>query len=317
MPPSETRSPTVALEVQGRGTGEPASLMSGADFDALRDPVACTVRYSHLEREPGLMVYPHLGALDEHVLAAMLGCEPGRLREIRSGLSSALDLALDELFEDESFVQSVKRLPFGPADVVVAVGDSITADALSWAEMLARALPRAGLAATAVINAGVSSYTSSDLIANFGSILSANPSYVIAMIGTNDARRHGPGTSARMTSAQETDRHLRLYVKMVRNLARAHLVLVTPPPIDEDRVARHATFAERYVSWRLREVGQVAEVVRGQQSSVVDVHNAFVGPELGTYLTADGIHPSVAGQQKIVRLLVDALSNGTARAGRS
>ena len=46
----------------------------------------------------------------------------------------------------------------------------------------------------ALINAAVSSTTSSDLIANFESIASKNPSHVIAMIGTNDARRHGPGS---------------------------------------------------------------------------------------------------------------------------
>ena len=52
---------------------------SAADFDDLRDPTACTVRYSHPGREPGLRVYPNLGALDEQVVAALLGLRTGAL----------------------------------------------------------------------------------------------------------------------------------------------------------------------------------------------------------------------------------------------
>ncbi len=281
---------------------------SAADFDDLRDPTACTVRYSHPGREPGLRVYPNLGALDDQVVAALLGCEPEHLRRIRLALGSVLNLACDDLFTNERFEQSLLSLPFAPGDVVVAVGDSITADALSWAELLVASLHRVGLVEPAVINAAVSSITTSDLIANFDSIASKNPSHVIAMIGTNDARRHGPGAKARMTSPSETARNLRLYGEMVRGLSRARLILLTPPPIHEERALRHPGFAESNVSFRLEEVVEVADIVRRQSGSVVDVHHAFLGPNLSTYLTADGVHPSVAGQKRILTVLVNALT---------
>jgi lysophospholipase L1-like esterase len=282
---------------------------SAAEFDDLRDPTACTVRYSRVDREPGLRVYPNPGALDEQVVAALLGCEPERLAEIRSALGSVLNLACDELFANGGFEQSVRSLPFAPGDVVVAVGDSITADALSWAELLGASLRRVGQVDWALINAAISSTTSSDLIANFESIVSKNPSHVIAMIGTNDARRHGRGAKARMTSPTETARNLRLYGEMVRSQSRARLILMTPPPIHEERALRHTAFAVGNVSWRFSEVVQVAEIVRRQRGSVVDIHRAFLGPNLSTYLTADGIHPSVAGQKRIVTVLVDALTH--------
>ncbi len=76
---------------------------SAADFDDLRDPAACTVRYSRLDREPGLRVYPNLGVFDEPVVAALLGCDPERLRQIRSALNSVLNLACDELFAEPGF----------------------------------------------------------------------------------------------------------------------------------------------------------------------------------------------------------------------
>ncbi len=91
---------------------------------------------------------------------------------------------------------------------------------------------------------------------------------------------------------------------MVRDQSRARLVLLTPPPIDEARALQHGPFAEGHVSWRFNEVVEVAEIVRRQDCPVVDIHGAFLGPNLSTYLTADGIHPSVAGQKRIVTVLV-------------
>ena len=281
--------------------------MTASYFDGLGDPTVCTVRYSRLDREPGLRVYPNLGVFDEQVVAALLGCEPERLREIRSALDSVLNLACDELFAGPGFGDSIRSLPFASDDVVVAVGDSITADALSWMELLVLALRRAGRVGPEVINAAISSVTTSDLIANFESVVSRNPSHVIAMIGTNDARRHGQGAKARMASPSETARNLQLYVEMVRDLSRAQLILLTPPPIDEERARQHRPFAESHVSWRFNEVVEVAEIARSQHCPVVDIHRAFLGPYLSTYLSADGVHPSVAGQKRIVTVLVEAL----------
>ena len=67
-----------------------------------------------------------------------------------------------------------------------------------------------------------------------------------------------------MTSPTETARNLRLYGEMVRRLSRARLILLTPPPIHEERALRHTAFAEGNVSWRFSEVVQVAEIVRRQ-----------------------------------------------------
>ena len=136
--------------------------MTASYFDGLGDPTACTVRYSRLDREPRLRVYPNLRVFDEHVVAALLGCEPERLREIRSALDSVLNLACDELFAGPGFGDSIRSLPLASDDVVVAVGDSITADALSWMELLVLALRRAGRVGPEVINTAISSVT------NFG-----------------------------------------------------------------------------------------------------------------------------------------------------
>jgi acyl-CoA thioesterase I len=282
---------------------------SAADFDDLRDPTACTVRYSRLDREPGLQVYPNLAVLNDEVVAGLLGCEPDHLREVRSALASVLNVACNELFASPGFEGAIRSLPFAPDDVVVTVGDSITADALSWVELLVSALRRAGGVLPAVINAAVSSITSSDLIANFEPIALKNPSHVIVMIGTNDARRHGPRGEVRMVSPSETARNLQLYGEMVRSRTRADLMFLTPPPVHEERVNRHRPFTDGHVSWRSNEVEELAEIVRRQDCSVVDIHHAFLGPNVDSYLSADGVHPSVAGQKRIVTVLVNALTH--------
>lgn len=281
---------------------------SAADFDDLHDPVACIVRYSHLEREPGLLPYPNLGALDEQMLARLLGCELQYLRRIRSGFETCLDQACRELLADQVFERSVRALPFAAGDVVVTVGDSITADALSWAEMLSGALRRARPGEVAVTNAAVSSSTTSDLISGFEPIMSNNPTHVIAMIGSNDARRHGTGSRARMTSARETGRNLRMFGEMVRRQGGVRLTWLTPPPIDEARALRWPSFAEIGVRWRREEIAQVAGIVRRQPGLVVDVHRAFLDADQSTHLTADGVHPSVGGQKLIVAALVSSLA---------
>ncbi len=131
LPASGGRAATAPLGPPKPGPDVLSTPVTASYFDGLGDPTACTVRFSRLDREPGLRVYPNLGVFDEQVVAALLGCEPERLREIRSALGSVLNLACDELFAGPGFEDSIRSLPFASDDVVVAVGDSITADALS------------------------------------------------------------------------------------------------------------------------------------------------------------------------------------------
>jgi hypothetical protein len=100
---------------------------------------------------------------------------------------------------------------------------------------------------------------------------------------------------------------------MVRSLGRAQLVLLTPPPVDEARARQHAAFVERRVSWRLSEVAGVGELVRRQRARVVDVYRAFLGQDLAACLTADGVHPSLAGQKLILRTLARAWADDSGR----
>jgi lysophospholipase L1-like esterase len=287
------------------------------EFDGPRTPFLDVARYNRLDNVPAIVAFPNRQAIDTAMTAQLLGCNIADLRRIREGLRAAIDEASEDLLSDRDFGDAVSALPFASGDTVVAVGDSVTADALSWAEILATVLTRVRPGEVKVINASVSGDTSADLIARSSLIAAQRPQWVIAMIGVNDARRHGPGGAARMASLGETERNLRTLAELVHRQMQAHLVLVTPAPVHDPAVLRYETFRELSVTWRSEEIAQIAEVIRQQNALVVDVHRALSTENLADYLTADGIHPSLAGQQQIVRALVTALGARARKADRT
>jgi acyl-CoA thioesterase I len=279
------------------------------DLDGPRTPLIDAARYRGLRNLPFLAALDDRGDLDERMMARLLDCDLGSLHQIRSELRTALGRACDELLADSTFTQAVLALPFRPGEVVVAVGDSITADQLSWAEILGCVFARLRPEEVRFVNASVSGVTTADLIARLHDIAAHEPSWVIAMIGTNDARRHGSGGPVRMASAGETARNLAALGPLLRERTASRLVLVTPPPVDEERLLAYEAFREVRVTWRSEEIDQVAELVRGQTDVlVIDVHRELVSEEAAGYLTADGIHPSIAGQMRIARAIATALA---------
>src|SRR5688572_4485849 len=87
-------------------------------------------------------------------------------------------------------------LPFAREHVVVAAGDSITADVQSWARILGTALGRQ------LVEAGVSGDTSVHLISRLAAIVERSPHWLLVLIGTNDARRHGPAAGPLVSDEQ-------------------------------------------------------------------------------------------------------------------
>jgi lysophospholipase L1-like esterase len=295
-------------------TATPATPQPGLaiDFDA-PDPLTEVVRYSRLENLPAILAFPNAQALGAPMTAQLLGCDIQRLLHIRSELRAAIDQACDRLLSETHFAPAIHALPFAPGDTVVAVGDSITADELSWAEILAAALTRLRPGEIQLINAGVSGDTTADLIARFNTIAGHRPDWIITMIGTNDARRHGPGGAARMASPSETRRNLQAFEGLVKQHTKARLTYITPSPVDQTRVVHYDRFRADSTTWREIEVRQVAKIIRQQTPLVVDIYDMFYRANPSTYLTADGVHPSLAGQRQIANAVVAALAASAAR----
>jgi lysophospholipase L1-like esterase len=191
---------------------------------------------------------------------------------------------------------------------VVAYGDSLTADALSWAEILKRTLKL--VSATRGVrldNLGVGGDTTVHLISRLPDVVAAAPDLVVVLVGTNDARRHGAAARSMLVTDRETERNLALLTRLLRDETGAALVLVTPPPVLEERIVRAPLFAREHVTWREADVARKAALVGDAHDWVLDSRAVLSAP-LERLLLADGLHLSLRGQERLARLIAVGLA---------
>jgi lysophospholipase L1-like esterase len=255
-------------------------------------PDDALLRFCHPERILATTRLPGLDALDADVLAGLYGIDAAAHERTRERWRREVELALQGALDDR-LVRRLRGLPFARGDRVVVIGDSITADRQSWAELLALALAEIGAGVT-VVNGGLSGDTTTGALARSRSLRATRPDHVLVLLGTNDARRHGRADGEMLVSHRETARNLDALRGRFRDTPVAW---ITPPPVAPARIARDALLREGDVTWRLADVAAKRRIVRARPEPVVDVWPAFT-PEL---LLADGLHPSLAGHVAILR----------------
>lgn len=282
----------------------------------LSDPHKFTARFLHPGKYP---VVQRAGVTPEGAFglaAAMAGTTPAELERYQREFAAEVQASAALLAPD-----AASRLPFAPGDVVVVLGDSITDDSLSWAYQLEAYLerhrPELGIR---VRNAGITAHTTQQAIARIDRLVALEPDWVIQLLGTNDARRHGAGSlKVAMQSLDETRRNLAALAELVAAETGATLVSMTPTPVIEADAEAWEPFQGERISWREADVAAVAEVVRQQAAAaspaslLVDLHEAFAlaserdRKPLAPLLLPDGVHPTVAGQRLILETLLQAL----------
>lgn len=252
---------------------------------------------------------PGVDTLDEATVARLLATDEQTYRGIRAAISARADEQVAAILADEVLTAAVDALPFAPGDVVVAFGDSLTADLGSWAEMLARALAaRRGADGITVVNAGVSGETSTDALKRLVDVAARQPAWVIVLVGTNDSRHHGRQVDAPLVSREETERNLDLIRAFVEQRTKARLVWMTPPPAIPEVIGADRRFADMELMWVPEEIEARAELVRAQPGTVIDLHAAFGSPPPRELFLGDGLHPSSAGQRLMLRTLLSGLA---------
>jgi acyl-CoA thioesterase I len=241
------------------------------------------------------------GTLDEETTACLYGLSVGDLRAIRHGFAAGVDAAAGELLADDGFAARVDALPFAAGDRIVAVGDSLTSDLQSWARVLAALLSR-----SEVLIRGVSGDTSTAVIARVEPILRARPDWIVTLVGTNDARRHGHPDAPMIVSDSETASNLEKLAALTAARTGARLVWITPPPMLPDLVERDPGFRADGVWWRQEDLAAKARLVRARPEPVVDVGEVL---SCERWFLEDGLHLSLAGQARVARALVERLTD--------
>jgi acyl-CoA thioesterase I len=262
------------------------------------------VQFFHLEK---------LWLLDpekkDEVCAAMFGLKLDAYREIINKYAKCAQQAAQELLSDPVFASRVDRLPFKPGQTVIGLGDSITDDLESWLEILRNLLElRRGKDNIKVLNAGVSADSTNHVISRFQNVTLEKPDWIICMIGTNDARRHGQNPQKILISPQETEKNFAMLRAFAQNQTSASWVWLTPSPVIEEKVTAYWGAPATRINYSNSDLAVIANIIRRNPEPVVDLWKVFGQPANPNLYLFDGLHPSLAGQKAIAKALVERLS---------
>ncbi|MCZ0980405.1 GDSL-type esterase/lipase family protein [Streptomyces diastatochromogenes] len=135
----------------------------------------------------------YLGELPDTRLAGLFGLDTDAYRTLLRELDDRTRETAAELLKDPGFAERVGRLPFRPGQRIVALGESTTADRLSWFSILRHLLPDG----VALVNLAVSGSTTTQALAQLPQLAFLRPDWVLCMLGANDAQRLGRGPGRR------------------------------------------------------------------------------------------------------------------------
>lgn len=258
-----------------------------------------------IQPERTLASLPGGAGLSHEIHAALLGLPAeGYASELRRMIAEAKEAAR-ELLDDPAVASMVDRLPLRKGARIVAFGDSLTSEPQSWAVILDEmlAVRRAADGISVTISA-VGGDTTTHALVRFGQIVGQQPDWILFLLGTNDARTQGPHATKTLVHHEETARNIAELRQRVSRETEARAVWITPPAVDEERVAGHPGLARFGVRFRNEDVARVARIVRDIDGAAIDVFSTLGTPPPADLLMGDGLHFTVAGQKRLAREVI-------------
>ena len=259
------------------------------------------IRYADLTAWPAFAAFGVQEQEIDRLLAVTAGLEPSAVSGVRDGLAGRVRAAAGALLTERPVAAGLHRMALRPGERVVVVGDSISADRLSWARLLADLVPMVEPEASVEVLA-LSSRTSSEALALGPVLVSRVPTRVLVMLGTNDVRREGATTGVRMVSAAETARNLRALRLLLETETGARVRFVVPPPVDPARVGLTRELTGEW--WDGADLPELTAIVRDVDPDAIDLSGLPARPG---FWEDDGLHPSPIGQVAILRAVLSAV----------
>lgn len=186
------------------------------------------------------------------------------------------------------------------APTLVTFGDSLTALS-TWPQDTATALNMN------LINAGIGGHTSEHGAARFErDVLTHDPDYVILCFGTNDFYRKN-GITPQVTVAKYRE-NLISFVEQLRAVD-AVPILMTPPFISENASGGAALYREGSVNAALDVyVEAMRDIAEEYDVDLIDIHAVCDAYTVGTFLSADGVHLSMLGNNVYTDTIADYMT---------
>ena len=267
--------------------------------DAMLDKL---VRFERPERS-----LPYAWAMDDAATAAVFGADPSDYAASKRALDARRADAVRRLAAMPPVRAALDRAPFASGSRILAIGESTTADRLSWFELLTALFdterPDLGVRFE---NLAISGSTTTQALANLPGFRRRQPDVVFCMLGANDARRFPGAEGDRLVSTAETTRNLQLIRREAVGEPGPRWIWIAPTPIDEQRVAAHPYLGGAGLAWTVADVHGTAAFLCGAAEPgdlVIDPADAS-GP---MPLLDDGLHPQLDAQMTLAAHVLDVL----------
>ncbi|HTW01800.1 MAG TPA: SGNH/GDSL hydrolase family protein [Streptosporangiaceae bacterium] len=260
-------------------------------------------------------VFAFLPGMTPANLAALYGLDEPAYKAICDRFCEQASAAAAELLSDLQFAAAVDRLPFLAGQTLAVIGESTTDAADSWLEILGHLirLRRPGDAIT-LVNAAVSGYPTTVLQRVMAETLQRHrPDWVVLFAGGNDVLRYGAGATKPLVSGAETARNLG-EMRRQAAAAGARVAWLTPTACDTARIAAYPPFLGQQIWLQADDLRAVRDAIRATADAadvVVDLAGAFGSPPEASMLRADGLHPTLAGQQAIAKRFTERLAGSS------
>lgn len=243
---------------------------------------------------------PGGAALSSEAHAALLGLPSAVYTHALAQMRAEAHDAADALLRDTAIAARVDALSLRKGARVAIVGDSLTSDPQSWAVILERMLQtRRAMDELTVSIVATGGDTTTHALVRLGEVIGQQPDVVLLLIGTNDARTQGPRPSKTLVHHEETARNLAEIQQRIASETRARAVWIAPPAANEAQVADHPGLARFGVRFRNEDLARVASLVRAIDPTAADLFAALGAPPAAEWLMSDGLHLTVAGQQRV------------------
>lgn len=249
-----------------------------------------------LQPEKTLGSLPGAAALSEAVRAALIGLPSDVYVAEHARMLEGAKEAARELASESGVAAMIDRLPLKEGARIIAFGDSLTSDPQSWAVIMNEVLAARGV--SVAINAPPGDTTTHGLI-RIGQVVAQRPDWILFFMGTNDARTQGPRPTKTLVDHQETVRNLRELHERAQHETKARCLWITPPAVNEGRVANHWGLSRFGVRFRNEDVARVAAAVRDLGAPTVDLFSLLGTPPAPELLMDDGLHFTLAGQKRL------------------
>lgn len=248
---------------------------------------------------------PYARGLSARTVSEIFGAEEDDYRRACEALEHQRSAAVQRL--EPLLAPLLGTLPFQPGDHLAAIGESSTADQLSWFEILRTLLethrPELQLRFT---NFAVSGATTTEALSGLPAIQRQAPDWVFCKLGTNDSLRLGGPAGTMLVSQSETLRNLAQMRRLSVSGDNGSWVWVTPTLVDESRIVSFPHFAAAGLTWTNADLEDLTKRLPTRNDLVVSGSAAASEAAPNAY-GEDGIHPTIATHEILCARILQAL----------